>query len=162
MHTTSSTIAQLIAVTLAIGMVGCADSALEPVPVAGTVLIDGQPLARGTIRFVPKVGRPASSKIQADGSFDLAAESVDRPNVVGVPPGTYRVQVSSSNIIDDETIQWQAPQHYADFRTSGLEVVVAQPISDLFIELNSDKTEDKNSKAPPDSSVETESQEAAQ
>jgi hypothetical protein len=122
-------------------VVGCAESLPQPVPVEGTVTLDGRPLGSGTIRFVPELGRPASSKILEDGSFDLAGESVDRASTDGVPPGKYRVQVSSSNIVDDQTIHWNAPQHYADFRTSGLEVVIAEPTSDLVIELKSDSVD---------------------
>jgi hypothetical protein len=123
------------------GVLGCADSLPQPVPVEGTVTLDGKPLESGTIRFVPELGRPASSKILEDGSFDLAGESVDRTTTDGVPPGKYKVQVSSSNIVDDQTIHWNAPQHYADFRTSGLEVVIAEPTSDLVIELKSDSVD---------------------
>lgn len=121
--------------------VGCADSQPQPVPVEGTVTLDGRPLEGGTIRFVPELGRPASSKILEDGTFDLAGESVDRTSTDGVTPGKYRVQVSSSNIVDDQTIHWNAPQHYADFRTSGLVVVIAEPTSDLVIELKSDSVD---------------------
>ncbi|MEX2310781.1 MAG: hypothetical protein WD738_24650 [Pirellulales bacterium] len=114
---------------------GCGQKAEERVPVAGVVLIDGQPLTGGTIRFVPEVGRPASSKIMADGSFDLATESVNRSSKTGVLLGNYRVQVSASKIVDDVTIRWHAPERYADFRTSGLGVTIDQPTSDLVIEL---------------------------
>ena len=128
---------------------GCDERAPERVPIAGTVLIDGEPLTTGTIRFVPASGRPASSAILADGSFVLAAESVDRVTQPGVPPGEYRVQIASSVIVDDETIRWNVPQKYADFRTSGLVVNVAEPAEDLLIELS--WSEDEN----PDSSDES-------
>lgn len=131
----------IIALELAICSAGCTEPANKPVPVSGKVLIDGQPLAGGTIRFVPKEGRPASSSILADGGFDLAVESVDRMSVPGVLPGIYRVQVSASEIVDDETIRWMAPQRYADFRTSGLEVVVDKPVIDLVFELTSEGDE---------------------
>ena len=115
---------------------GCGQNADQRVPVAGRVLIDGQPLTGGTIRFVPEAGRPASSAIMADGSFDLASESVQRASEAGVPPGSYRVQVSASKIVDDETIHWNAPEKYADFRTSGLSVTIDKPTDDLVIELS--------------------------
>lgn len=129
------------AVTLAFCIAGCSEPTIEPVRVAGMVLIDAKPLDGGTIRFVPKVGRPASSTILADGSFDMAAESVDRASQAGILPGKYRVQVSASKIVDDQTIEWKAPQHYADFRTSGLEVVVEKPVNDLVFELTSEVDE---------------------
>lgn len=141
MPTMHANLMQPIAVTLAICIAGCAEPTIEPVRVAGMVLIDGKPLDGGTIHFVPKVGRPASSTILADGSFDMAAESVDRTRLAGILSGKYRVQVSASTIVDDETIQWKAPQHYADFRTSGLEVVVEKPLIDLVFELTSEVDE---------------------
>jgi hypothetical protein len=114
---------------------GCEQAAVERVPVAGKVLIDGQPLTEGTIRFVPELGRPASSAILADGSFELASDSVDRSSQLGIPRGTYRVQVTASKILDEETVEWKAPAAYADFRTSGLNVTVDRPTRDLLIEL---------------------------
>jgi hypothetical protein len=115
--------------------VGCEGGATERVPVAGKVLVDGQPLSSGTIQFVPKAGRPASSNIQSDGSFELTIDSVGSSSRAGLPRGTYQVQVSSSKVIDDATIQWNAPQKYADFRTSGLEVDVSEPSDHLTIQL---------------------------
>jgi hypothetical protein len=141
MPTKHAKLMQSVAITLAICIAGCSESTVEPVRVAGMVLIDAKPLDGGTISFVPKVGRPASSTILPDGSFDMAAESIDRTSQAGVMPGIYRVQVSASKIVDDQTIEWKAPQHYADFRTSGLEVVVERPVSDLVFELTSEVDE---------------------
>ncbi len=157
-----SSFVRLIIVVLAAGISGCADSAVEPIPVSGKVLLDGKPLDQGTIRFVPKLGRPASSTILADGSFDLATASVDKVSIGGIAPGKYRVQVSASKIIDDATIHWKAPQHYADFRTSGLEVTVAKPTTDLVIELKSDEDEvpEPAADASPDSPAQAASPEA--
>jgi hypothetical protein len=121
--------------------VGCGGGATERVPVAGKVLMDGQPLGSGSISFVPKLGRPASSSIQPDGSFELVSESVQSASQRGLPRGIYQVQVSSSKVIDDATIQWNAPQKYADFRTSGLQVVVAEPNDHLTIQLSSRDTD---------------------
>jgi len=120
---------------LVFGAGGCGPDAEQRVPVAGTVLIDGQPLTSGTIRFVPEVGRPASSAIMADGSFELASDSVNRVSALGIPRGDYRVQVSALQVVDDETIRWNAPEMYADFRTSGLDVTIDRPTDDLVIEL---------------------------
>lgn len=125
----------LICLLPAVACNGCGRGGPERVPVAGIVTIDGEPLATGTIRFVPEIGRPASSTILSDGSFVLADESVRRESENGLPPGKYRVQVASSEVVDDETIRWNAPQKYADFRTSGLIVQVDQAIEDLAIEL---------------------------
>jgi hypothetical protein len=119
--------------------VGCRDSVIERVPVSGEVLIDGQPLTTGNIQFVPEDGRPSSAAIQPDGHFEVSSESVGRTKEMGAAPGRYHVQVASSKVIDEKTIHWNAPARYADFRTSGLEVVIDKPTTDLRIQLTSDE-----------------------
>jgi hypothetical protein len=121
---------------------GCGGSTIERVPVSGEVLIDGQPLSSGNIQFVPEQGRPSSAAIQPDGHFELASESVGHTKEIGATPGRYRVQVASSKIIDEKTIQWNAPAKYADFRTSGLEIMIDKPTNDLRIRLTSDDGSD--------------------
>lgn len=111
---------------------GCGDGRPARVPVAGVVLIDGQPLNKGNIKFVPQNGRPSSSKINEDGSFNLTCYDGNDGAILG----KHRVQVSSNRIISDSKIEWFAPQEYADFRTSGLEVEVTKPIEDLKVELS--------------------------
>jgi hypothetical protein len=123
----------LSCVCLSLG--GCELSTDERMQVAGIVRIDGQPLKSGTVRFVPEIGRPASSAIMTDGSFELASESIDKLSQAGVPAGNYRVQVSASKIVDDKTIRWHVPQRYADFRTSGLDVTIDKSTNDLVIDL---------------------------
>jgi hypothetical protein len=114
---------------------GCGQNPEARVAVSGRVLIDGDPLTGGTIRFVPETGRPASSAIHSDGTFRVSTESVNQLSKVGLARGKYRVQVSASNVIDDATIRWNAPARYADFRTSGLGVAIEKPTDDLVIEL---------------------------
>lgn len=125
----------LVLCLAALGTTGCGQSADRRVPVSGIVRIDGQPLTTGTIRFVPESGRPASSAIMADGSFDLASDRVNQISEPGVLVGTYQVQVSANRIIDDETIHWYAPAKYADFRTAGLDLTIDRPTDDLAIDL---------------------------
>jgi hypothetical protein len=113
-------------------LTGCGDGRPERVPVAGVVLIDGQPLKAGNIKFVPQNGRPSASKIAEDGSFALTCYDGNDGAILG----THRVQVSSNRIISDSKIEWFAPKEYADFRTSGIEVEVDKPMEDIKIELN--------------------------
>ena len=56
---------------LILAATGCGDGRPERVPVAGVVLIDGEPLTSGNIKFVPKDGRPSAGKIGPDGRFNL-------------------------------------------------------------------------------------------
>lgn len=136
---------------------GCSRQDPEVISISGRVVLDGKALDGGTIRFVPKVGRPASSEITEDGEFRLSSASIDKISVPGIPPGTYRVQVSHAEIVDDHTIHWTVPQRYADFRTSGLRVTVAKPTDDLVIELNSeDINHEKETPEVPVNAVELE------
>jgi hypothetical protein len=114
-----------------ITIAGCGDGRPSRVPVSGTVVINGQPLTRGFVKFVPANGRPSVGKIGEDGKFTLTCfDGGD-----GAIPGTHRVQVSSNRIISANKIEWFAPPSYADFRTSGIEVNVDEPTDDLTIEL---------------------------
>jgi hypothetical protein len=115
----------------AVAVFGCGDGRPARVPVSGIVLIDGQPLARGNIKFVPQKGRPSAGRIGEDGRFALTCYDGND----GAIPGTHRVQVASNRIISDSKIEWFAPATYADFRTSGIEVNIDEPVSDLKIEL---------------------------
>ena len=113
-----------------VGSSGC-DHHPTRVPVSGVVLIDGQPLQKGNIKFVPKDGRPSAGKIGEDGRFILTCYDGQD----GALLGKHRVQIASNRIISDSKIEWFAPPDYADFRTSGIDVEVTEPIEDLKIEL---------------------------
>jgi hypothetical protein len=51
-------------------LAGCGNDA-EVARVDGVVRMDGNPLTRGTVRFLPSAGRTAEGKIQPDGTFTL-------------------------------------------------------------------------------------------
>ncbi len=122
---------------LATALLGCGEQSVR-YPVAGKVLIDGEPLSMGSIRFVPKKGRPATSAILSDGTFNLAESSLSpAPNQQGVAPGKYRVAVSATKIIDEDAdeVEWLAPSKYADFRTSEIEMEINGPQKDLIVDL---------------------------
>jgi hypothetical protein len=104
------------------------------VPVSGVVTIDGKPLDRGNIKFVPKNGRPSAGSIGSDGRFILTCYDGND----GALLGTHRVQVAANRIISDSKIEWYAPPKYADFRTSEISVEVTEPVDDLKIELSSE------------------------
>src|SRR4051794_17916767 len=110
---------------------GCGDGRPQRVPVSGVVVIDGQPLSQGNIKFVPKNGRPSSGKIGPDGHFSVTCYDGNDGAILG----THQVQVAANRIISDSKIEWFAPPEYADFRTSNLTVEVTKPVDDLKIEL---------------------------
>jgi len=107
----------------ALALAGCGSGL---VPVEGTVLLDGQPLADAQVLFLPKSGgRPAAGKTDAQGKFKLMT---DRPDD-GAQPGEYEVGVLALKISyvpsadggqQAEQEQWLAPQRYSKPGESGL------------------------------------------
>jgi hypothetical protein len=124
----------LFLLVVLVAVFGCGDGRPTRVPVSGVVLIDGQPLSRGNIKFVPENGRPSAGKIGQDGRFTLTCYN----GADGAILGKHRVQVAANRGISESKIEWFAPQKYADFRTSDIEVEISQPVDDLKIELKSD------------------------
>lgn len=100
-------------------------------PVSGQVLIDGKPLAKGTVRFVPQGARPSSGSLDESGHFRLTCYDGGDGAVLG----KHRVQVTASEILGGEKVVWHAPRKYADFRASGLEYDVTDSTDAVVIEL---------------------------
>ena len=117
-----------------LALLGCSDGRPTRVPVSGTVMIDGKPLTKGSVRFVPEGARPSAGSLDSQGRFNLTCYDGEDGAVIG----RHRVQVSASEIVGAEKVVWHAPTKYADFRTSGIEVEVTQPVDDLVIELTAD------------------------
>jgi hypothetical protein len=113
---------------------GCSDGLPERVPVSGRVVIDGQPLTSGTIRFKPTQGRVATGVIQSDGSFTMSTfEDGD-----GVVPGTHAVTVSSKDESDPNRVRYNVPMKYRDPHQSGLSETIERPTESLVIHLTWD------------------------
>jgi hypothetical protein len=110
---------------------GCGDGRPARVPVSGNVTIDGALVTRGNIKFVPENGRPSFGQIGADGRFTLTCYDGND----GAIRGKHRVQVDANRPISEKKMEIFTPKKYADFRTSGLEVVIEKPVDDLKIEL---------------------------
>jgi len=134
-------VGELLTCICALVFSGCSEEAKNRFPVSGQVMIDGRPLSSGSIRFVPQHGRPVSSTIDEAGRFRLTSQAVGDLSVEGVAPGLYRVAVTSNRIIEEENAVWLAPPKYADFRTSGLEVVIDRPVDALKIDLSWEREE---------------------
>lgn len=140
-------------------VVGGCDQAVQRVAVSGQVLIDGEPLTMGMIRFVPASGRPASSEISPDGSFRVAAKSLSASGaeVVGLFPGRYQIAVSSTEALgeaEDAEIRWLVPRHYGNFRTSGLEAIVQAPTESMIVELTWEGAAETNTKPSTETDAE--------
>lgn len=78
-----------VCVLLLLVLSGCAPSGIPegpaPVPVDGTVTLDGQPLAGASVMF----GQAAFGETDANGHYQLSASGGKK----GCPPGDYQVVV---------------------------------------------------------------------
>ena len=124
----------LSAVVLLLTTVGCGDGRPKRVTVAGKVMVDGQPLTKGNVIFVPEGGRPSSGAIGEDGRFVLRCFDDDDGALLGV----HRVAVSAKDIISENNVKWHAPMRYSDYQTSGLTVEITESVDDLVLELSTD------------------------
>jgi hypothetical protein len=124
-------------IALAVGLlaVGCNKNA-GLTPLHGIVFLDGTPLPRGTISFVPEQGRSSTGKIEPDGKFELQTFGGND----GVRPGKYRVAIVAFDgpQVEDRPVKSLIPQHYGNPATSGLEYeVTADGDSEAKFELSS-------------------------
>ena len=75
-------------------VVGCG---VKRVPVAGTVLLDGQPLDGGYLEFTPDTAKGNTAQLVCiapikEGRYNLETNGVTRADSgTGVPPGWYKV-----------------------------------------------------------------------
>ena len=124
-----------IAVSLAIAWIafcaGCGQGRPTCVPVAGKVVIDGQPLPDAVVAFYPPTGRPSMARTDASGTFRL--KCFDKND--GAQLGTHKVTVTAVERLNAAELKWLAPKKYADHTQSGVEVVVDKPIDDMELHL---------------------------
>lgn len=109
---------------------GC-DSRPTRVKVSGKVLVDGKPLTKGFLDFVPEKGRKASGSIDENGNFELTCFEPGDGALIGI----HQIQVTANDPINDTTTKWLAPKKYADRRTSGLVEKIEGPTDTLVINL---------------------------
>ena len=121
-----------------VALAGCGYSPdLPPVaPVTGKVLLDGQPLPRGTVQFVPQGGgATATSPIAEDGTYNLTTATVN-----GAVLGTHQIGVVSQQPPKDETDTYPPsliPAAYNNPAGSGLTYTVESGSNNHDIQLTS-------------------------
>ena len=86
-------------------IVGCGDGRPQRVTISGQVLIDGQPLKYGSIRFVPKNGRSSFGELDKEGRFTMTC--FDEHD--GVILGTHRVEVAGCESLGPTKTKWHVP-----------------------------------------------------
>ena len=103
---------------------GGGDEGREPtVRVSGTLTVDGKPVSKGTVHFVPEKGSPATGIVQ-DGKFTLTTYA----DGDGVIPGKNRVSVEVVEEVPtkdgDTTAKSLIPAKFARPDESGLQLEV--------------------------------------
>ena len=128
-HWIAATISLLCGVTC-----GCGDGRPDLAAVSGRVTIDGQPLTKGSISFIPAKGRQAGGAIESDGRYVLTCfEKGD-----GAILGDYKVAVNGVEYLSETLLKWHAPKKYSNPATSGLTAAIDGPRDDLNFELSWD------------------------
>ncbi len=113
---------------------GCSDGRPPRMDVSGQVLIDGEPLTYGYIRFVPKGARPSGGKLDEQGRFTLSCYGEHD----GIVSGVHRVEVNAAEWISSKKRKWHAPPKYFRYNTSGLTQEITGPTDSLVINLTWD------------------------
>jgi hypothetical protein len=113
---------------------GCGDGLPARVPVAGRVLIDGQPVEHGFVQVIPRGDRAAVGELGPGGTFRL---TTFEPND-GCVLGDHAVAVIGMESIDSSSQRWHAPKKYADPETSELRANIQGPTDSLEINLSWD------------------------
>jgi len=134
-----------------LAVVGCGTKGPTPVPVSGTVTLDGQPMAKAAVMFVPQSsGLPAHGLTDEEGRFaigtlkkgDGALEGKYQVTVIlnevqGFIADAKNKDVSGGIAPGGLKTKWIVPQRYSDTKTSGLAVEVKRGMEPLRFELNS-------------------------
>jgi hypothetical protein len=113
---------------------GCGDNLPKRVPVSGHVFFDGKPLETGGIGFMTPGQRSSHGELGPGGKFTVSTFSEND----GLMPGKHTVVVCAKEDINANSMKWYAPKKYADPQTSGLEIDITGPTSDLKIDLKSE------------------------
>jgi len=116
------------------GTVKFKDGSLIQVPAdTGLAVITFVPADVGAEAKPGEVRKSTQGKIQPDGRFELYTFKQVPPD--GVIPGKYVVRIVAQRNYRDPTSSL-VPKKYNDRRTSGFEVTIDRPISDLQFELD--------------------------
>jgi hypothetical protein len=129
---------------------GCGPTKPSIVPVLGEVLLDGRPVERASVMFIPvfQGGLPSVGVTDAAGKFTLKTANVGD----GAIPGKYSVTIAKvdvTGVLADRTglagdiapgglhKRWIVPERYANPATSSLSVDVRRTMAPQRLELTS-------------------------
>lgn len=101
---------------------------------SGHVFFDGKPLETGAVGILNEGSRPAFAMLGPGGAFTVSTFGQND----GLMVGKHKVVVTSKEDVSSSTIKWLIPKKYADFETSGLEIDITGPTSDIKLDLTSE------------------------
>lgn len=109
---------------IALAVAGCGGSGLELADVSGKVLLNGQPLSKGSVVTVPPAGRGSFGILQPDGTFELASGRLP-----GAQVGTHKVSIVAFENGGGQGAESQqgkslVPERYNNPESSGLTLEV--------------------------------------
>jgi|694.fasta_scaffold15878_7 hypothetical protein len=101
----------------------------ELLPVQGRVLLDGEPLAFGSVSFQSASGQPATAILGPDGSFTMAVfgegpGAVPGPNRILVTCYEGQRQAAADRDREPSLGRLLIPERYTSYETSGLVIDV--------------------------------------
>ncbi|MDG1991857.1 MAG: carboxypeptidase-like regulatory domain-containing protein [Pirellulales bacterium] len=167
MHRTFNVLGRitLFLAALAFTFTGCGYRRPTQVKTAGTVTLDGEPVAQASLMFIPDSGRPASGNTNTNGAFELSSYGGND----GLPAGNYRVTVTklvlkdkyqeqlkkletqaeeaaesgeASEAVDvefsDNAYKNELPEKYAELDTTDINVTITKQQEPLVISLTSE------------------------
>lgn len=102
----------------------------QPVPVAGTVLIDGKPLANASIQVLAKDARAATGQSDEQGRFKLTTYK----DGDGCVPGTHPVVVVAVTAKPGEMLI-HTPEKYMEPLSTDLQLTVEKSTDSAKLEL---------------------------
>ena len=106
-----------------------AGAAPDLIPVKGKVTYKGQPVTKGVVRFEPDgYGRPASGKLQSDGTFVLTTLKEGD----GVVAGDHRVSITDSTRVSPRIVR---SRKYASAEYLGPDAEVSQEKTEFTFDL---------------------------
>lgn len=127
----------VLCAVVALCLAGCGG---KPATVDGTVTLDGEPISKGSVSFVPSSGgQQAFGVVESDGSYSLSTNSSS-----GLELGNYQVRVVAREMIkSDEGFapmqgDYIVPKRYANHATSGLSFEIKSGRNKIDLELTSE------------------------
>jgi len=144
-HAAAPRIVLVVCLCGLLALAGCGGPDLPPMAkVTGTVTLDGKPVPRGTIQFIPDSqkgtpkGPPAVGQLDKDGRFTLVTAGVE-----GAIGGWHRVRIQAQGEGSGKDLEgnfgpepWLIPMRYNNPATSKLSFEVkADQDNDIPVEL---------------------------